>query len=42
LKKWRAVELLIEKEGQMLLGSKFTEEEDCCLICGESDYEDSN
>lgn len=38
----RRLEKLILKEGKLLLGSKINDDEECCLICGLSDYEDDD
>jgi hypothetical protein len=38
----RKLEKLIQRDGQILLGSRINDDEECCLICGRSDYDDGN
>lgn len=42
LRTWKQLETQIEHDGKLLLGSKFNIEEECCFVCGESDYEEGD
>ena len=32
----------IQQNAEILLGSKLTRDDECCLVCGQTDYEDNN